>query len=59
MGVLMRNTAIWTFGVLGSGMLGFIIGASLDARDGGGIIGFFGAAFVFACVRLWLTSRAQ
>lgn len=54
---LMRSAAIWTFGLLGCGIIGLLIGDRMSPHDGGSVLGFFGAALVFACVRLWHTSR--
>lgn len=55
----MRSAAIWAFGLIGCGLVGLLIGDGLNPRDGGGILGFFGAALVFACIRLWLTSKTS
>lgn len=54
---LMRTAAIWVFGLLGSGILGLLVGDSLSPHGGGGVLGFTGAALAFACARLWLGSK--
>ncbi len=53
-----RRIAIWVFGLLASGIFGSLIGQQLEYMDGG-ISGFFGGAFAFACIRLWLTDTPR
>ena len=49
----MRRVSIWVFGILAFGILGSLIGGQM-VISGGGTKGFFGGAFAFACIRLWL-----
>lgn len=51
-----RKIGIWIFGLLASGIFGGLIGHQLEYLEGG-IWGFLGGAFAFACLRLWLADR--
>lgn len=55
----MRTFGIWAFGLLGSGIVGGLIGGFLDSGSGGGIFGFLAGLCAFACVRLWLRERRE
>ena len=60
-----RRIAIWVFGLLASGIFGGLIGQQLEYSDVsgvetfGGIWGFLGGVFAFACIRLWLTDTPR
>jgi hypothetical protein len=51
----MRTFGIWAFGLLGSGIIGGIIGSRFGSGwSDDSVPGFFAGVFVFACLRLWL-----
>ena len=53
-----RRISIWVFGLLASGIFGGLIGQQLEYGEGG-IWGFLGGAFAFACFRLWRTDTPR
>ena len=50
-----RTIAIWIFGLLGSGLLGYLIGGLLYDEQAG----MFAFMFLFACFRLWLNEPSN
>jgi len=54
----MRIAAIWIFGLMGSAIVGAMIGSAMEGGYSGdkGFAGFFAGMFIFACARLWLGS---
>lgn len=56
--IMSRTIAIWVFGLLASGIFGGLIGQQLEYSDGG-VWGFLGGAFAFACIRLWLADKPR
>lgn len=59
---MMRVSFIWIFGLLGSAIIGGIIGSRFDPPYGSAenaILGFLAGMFVFACARLWLGKRER
>ena len=58
---MMRVIFIWIFGLLGSAIIGGIIGSRFDTSYGSdnALWGFIAGLFVFACARLWLVKRER
>lgn len=54
---MMRTMAIWVFGVLGSGIVGSLLGGALTYD--GEMPSFLAGAFLFACLRLWLAAPTR
>ena len=53
-----RIIFIWIFGLLGSAIIGGIIGSRFDTYGSDNALwGFIAGIFVFACARLWLGER--
>ena len=50
---MLRTIAIWVFGLLGSAILGMLLGAYL--LEGGAGLGLIAGLALFTCLRLWLT----
>ena len=57
----MRTLAIWLFGGLATAIVGGFIGASFDTSFAGlgWPFGVIAGAFVFVCLRLWLSASSR
>lgn len=50
-----RAWAIWGTGLLGSGLIGALIGSALEG--GGELPGVIAGPSLFICIRLWMTEK--